>query len=51
MGAGWRDFDLILRLKDEGYISSGGAVVEIGAQQLSNDFLRNKERVKELQPR
>src|SRR6476646_7402365 len=48
MGAGWRDFDLILRLKDEGYISSGGAVVEIGAQQLSNDFLRNKERVKEL---
>ena len=48
MGAGWRDFDLILRLKEEGYISPRGAIVEIGAQQLSNDFLRNKGKLAEL---
>jgi hypothetical protein len=48
MGTGWRDFDLIARLKGEGYISPGGAIVEIGAQQLSNDVLRNRDRLKQL---
>lgn len=48
MGTGWKDFNLILRLKAEGYLSSGGAVVEIGAQQLSNDVLRHQENLKQL---
>jgi hypothetical protein len=48
MGTGWRDFDLVLRLKNEGYIPAGGAIVEIGAQQLSNDVLRNQEKLSQL---
>jgi hypothetical protein len=40
MGVGWRDLDLIVRFKNEGYVRPNGAVVEIGAQQLSNDVLR-----------
>jgi hypothetical protein len=48
MGTGWNDFDLIVRLKGEGYISSGAAIVEIGAQQLSNDVLRDREKLKQL---
>jgi len=48
MGVGWKDFDLVVRLKDEGYLRPNGAIVEIGAQQLSNDVLRNREKIKEL---
>jgi len=48
MGTGWSDFNLIVRLKEEGYISAGGAIVEIGAQQLSNDVLRHPEKVSQL---
>ena len=47
MGTGWREFDLVVRLKNEGYISTG-AIVEIGAQQLSNDVLRNREKLRQL---
>jgi hypothetical protein len=48
MGAGWKDFDLLVRLKNEGYVRPNGAVVEIGAQQLSNDVLRNRQKIREL---
>ena len=48
MGTGWKDFDLIVRLKGEGYIPATGAIVEIGAQQLSNDVLRDQDKLKEL---
>ena len=48
MGTGWKDFDLIVRLKSEGYVPARGAIVEIGAQQLSNDVLRNREKLSEL---
>jgi len=48
MGVGWKDFDLIVRFKNEGYVRSNVAVVEIGAQQLSNDILRNRQKVREL---
>jgi hypothetical protein len=48
MGTGWKDFELIVRLKGAGYISAGGAIVEIGAQQLSNDVLRNREKLRQL---
>jgi hypothetical protein len=48
MGTGWKDFNLIIRLKNEGYLSSGGTVVEIGAQQLSNDVLRHRGALREL---
>jgi hypothetical protein len=48
VGTGLRDFNLIVRLKDEGHLSPGGAVVEIGAQQLSNDVLRQREALKPI---
>jgi hypothetical protein len=48
MGTGWKDFDLVIRLRGEGYISPRGAVVEIGAQQLTNEVLRDRERLKQL---
>ena len=48
MGTGWKDLELIVRLKAEGYISPRGAVVEIGAQQLTNEVLRDRERLKQL---
>ena len=48
MGAGLKDFDLVVRFKNEGYVRPHGAVVEIGAQQLSNDVLRNRQKVREL---
>lgn len=48
MGVGWKDLDLIVRFKNEGYVRPNGAVVEIGAQQLSNDVLRNRQKVREL---
>jgi hypothetical protein len=48
MGVGWRDLDLIVRFKNEGYVRPNGAVVEIGAQQLSNDVLRNRQKIREL---
>jgi len=48
MGVGWKDFDLVVRFKDEGYVRPNGAIVEIGAQQLSNDVLRNREKIREL---
>src|SRR5260221_5485469 len=40
MGLGSRELDMILKLRKDGYIPSHGSVVEIGAQQLSNDFLK-----------
>lgn len=40
MGVNGRDLSLLIRLKEAGYIPAGGAVVEIGAQQLDNGFLR-----------
>src|SRR5262245_17073385 len=48
MGVGWKEFDLIVRFKDEGYVRPHGAVVEIGAQQLSNNVLRNRQKIREL---
>jgi hypothetical protein len=41
MGLSTRDLELILRLKGEGYFPGGHAnIVEIGAQQISNDVLK-----------
>jgi hypothetical protein len=36
MGAG--DLDLLIRLRQEGYFTDPGAIIEIGAQQLTNHF-------------
>jgi hypothetical protein len=47
MGIGGNDLDLLLRLRRNGYLELPGAVIEIGAQQLSNDFFDN-ERLNEL---
>jgi len=48
MGTGWKDLDLIVRLTNEGYISAGTSIIEIGAQQLANDILRDKEKLGQL---
>jgi len=48
MGVGLKDFDLVVRFKNEGYIRPHGAIAEIGAQQLANDVLRNRQKIREL---
>jgi hypothetical protein len=48
MGVGWHDFDLVVRFRNAGYVRPNGAIMEIGAQQLSNDVLRNRQKVREL---
>src|SRR6266566_4447337 len=39
MGLGRADLELLLRLRNEGYVPTAGSVIEIGAQQLANSFL------------
>ena len=48
MGIGKPDLDLLLRLKERGYLPDGASVIEIGAQQLSNSFLEARDAVDEL---
>src|SRR6266511_2933646 len=40
MGINSVDAKLLLRLRARGYVRNNAAIVEIGAQQLTNDFLR-----------
>jgi hypothetical protein len=42
------DLDLLVRLKTAAAIGDGGAVMEIGAQQLANSFLRQPESTDQL---
>jgi hypothetical protein len=48
MGHGSQELRIVTRLVAEGYINRGAKIVEIGAQQLSNDFLRHQQEVDEL---
>jgi hypothetical protein len=41
MGINGKDLQLLVRLTEQGHIRRGAKVVEIGAQQLSNSFLRS----------
>ena len=45
MGITGRDLDIFIRLKEQGHIGSQSWVIEIGAQQCSNDFLRSKSKL------
>src|SRR6202453_2918428 len=49
MGINGKDLQLLVRLAEEGYIRPGGTVVEIGAQQLSNNFLRSVSLVRKAE--
>lgn len=40
MGIGEQDLDVLLRLREEGHIPDQASVIEIGAQQLANNFLK-----------
>lgn len=48
MGLSGGDLELLLRLKRGGHLNRPGAVMEIGAQQLSNSFLRERQTIDEL---
>jgi hypothetical protein len=48
MGLDITDIDLLARLSESGHIQSGHAVVEIGAQQLSDSFLKSREALAHL---
>src|SRR5260370_29801176 len=43
MGLGYSDLELLIRLREEGYVPIAGSVIEIGAQQLANSFLEAGE--------
>lgn len=49
MGINSRDLRLLVRLARQGYIKHHGRIVEIGAQQLSNDFLRAEALVRDFE--
>ena len=48
MGINSWDLEVLIKLRESGFLPDPGAVVEIGAQQLSNDFLMVPERVAHL---
>src|ERR1700691_1913021 len=49
MGINAKDLALVVRLAEQGYVKRGGKIVEIGAQQLSNDFLRSTNLVRKAE--
>lgn len=49
MGINSKDLRLLLSLVQQGHIKRHGKIVEIGAQQLSNDFLRDQALVLEAE--
>jgi hypothetical protein len=44
MGLTVFSIELLIRLREKGYLEKPTSVIEIGAQQLANDFLRARER-------
>jgi len=49
MGVNSKDLRLLLKLAERGLIKRRGKIVEIGAQQLSNDFLRARNLVQKAE--
>jgi hypothetical protein len=45
MGIGTQDLDVLLRLREEGYIPDRASIIEIGAQQLANSFLEAPQKI------
>ncbi len=48
MGIGLNFLQILSQLKNNSYLESGGSVIEIGAQQLHNSFLRAVDEINEL---
>jgi hypothetical protein len=48
MGLGSKEIPLLIKLAETGHIGRGGAVIEIGAQQLSDSFLERRESLERL---
>jgi hypothetical protein len=48
MGISRRDVEVLIRLREGGYLPDHGAVIEIGAQQISNSVLRSGPEVEQL---
>jgi SAM-dependent methyltransferase len=48
MGMSWLDFQVIARLHQQGYIPARRRIIEIGAQQLSDNFLRRRPELQEF---
>jgi hypothetical protein len=48
MGIGEADLDLLLQLREEGYIPNRASIMEIGAQQLANNFLAAGEKIEKV---
>src|SRR5262245_59969614 len=48
MGVCLKDVELLIRLREGGYLPDRGSVVEIGAQQISNSVLRSMPAVERL---
>jgi hypothetical protein len=48
MGLGSDAIELVMRLKDEGYLNGPYSVTEIGAQQLANSFLEARAGIEKL---
>src|SRR5690242_12491998 len=45
MAIGPPDLDVLLRLREQGYIPDRASVIEIGAQQLANSFLEAHQQI------
>jgi hypothetical protein len=48
MGVGGNDLRLLIELKVRGYIPNGSSIIEIGAQQLADDFLACREELERV---
>ena len=48
MGINSQDLDILIRLREEGYIPNQASIIEIGAQQISNSFLSASSQLDEL---
>jgi hypothetical protein len=48
MGISQTDLTVLMRLKEQGYIPDRAAIIEIGAQQLSNSFLGARDEVNRI---
>jgi hypothetical protein len=48
MGICLKDVELLIRLREGGYLGDRASIIEIGAQQISNSVLRNSPQVERL---
>ena len=48
MGICLKDLELLIKLREAGYLPDGASVIEIGAQQISNSVLRSMPAVERL---